>query len=106
MGTVHFVDFRGSDFASATGGVFFVDSKILDFQAANGSGHPAILVAMIVDEAVLADFPADGHALEEFVLENEIARVVALGKEEILFERLGLNGMLDDVVLNILEREV
>jgi hypothetical protein len=106
MGAVHLVDFRGNDFTSAAGGVFFVDAEILDFQAADGRGHPAVLVAMIVNAAVLADFPADGHTLEEIVFENKIASVIALGKEEIFFERLGTDSVLDDVVLDVLEREI
>jgi len=106
MSAVHLVDFRGNDFASAAGGVFLFDAKILDFQTADGSGHPAVLIAMIVDAAVLADFPADGHALEEIVFENEIAGVVALGEEAIFFEALGAYGVVKDVVLDVFEREV
>ena len=106
MSAVHFVDFRGNNFASAAGSVFLFDAKILDFQTADGSGHPAILVAMIVDAAVLADFPADGHALEEIVFENEIAGVIALGEKAIFVEALGADGMVEDVVLDVLEREV
>jgi len=106
MGAVHLVDFRGDDLACAARGVFFFDAKILDFQAADGSGHPAILIAMIVDAALLADFPADGHALEEIVFENEIAGVVAFGEEAIFVEAPGAHGVVDDVVLNIFEREV
>jgi hypothetical protein len=105
MHGVHFVDFRGSDFASAAGSVFFVDAEILDLQAANGSGHPAVLVAMIVDAAVLADFPADGHTLKEIVFENEIAGVIPFREEEIFFQRLGFDGVLDDVVLDGFESE-
>ena len=105
MGAVHLVDFRGDDLACAARGVFFFDAKILDFQAADGSGHPAILITMIVNPAVLADFPADRHALEEIVFENEIARVIAFGEEEIFFERFGAHGVVDDVVLNVFERE-
>jgi hypothetical protein len=106
MGAVHFVDFCGDDFAGAAGGIFFVDAEILDFQAADGRGHPTVLVAMIVDAAVLADLPADGHALEELVSENEIARVIPLREKKILFQRLGFHGVLDDVVLNGFESEV
>jgi len=106
MSSVHFVDFRGNDFAGAAGGVFFIDAKILDFQAADGSGHPAVLVAMIVDAAVLADFPADGHALEEVIFENEITRVVAFGEEEVFLERFWADGMVNDVVLDRVESEV
>ena len=103
---VHFVDFGGDDFAGAAARVFFVDAEILDFQAADGSGHPAVLIAMIVNATVLADFPADGHALEEIIFENEIAGVVAFGEKEIFFDGFGADGVADDVVLHIFEREV
>jgi hypothetical protein len=106
MGAVHFVNFRGNNFAGATARVFFVDAKILDFQAADGGGHPAILIAMIVNAAVLPNFPADGHALEEIVFKNEIAGVIAFGEEEIFFDGFGADGVADDVVLNIFEREI
>jgi hypothetical protein len=105
MGAVHFVDFRGNDFAGAAGGIFFVDAKILDFQTADGGGHPAVLIAMIVDAAVLPNFPTDSHALEEIVFENEIAGVIAFGEEEIFFERLGTDSVLNDVVLDRFESE-
>jgi len=32
---------------------------------------------MVVDAAVLADFPADGHALKEIIPENQIAGIAA-----------------------------
>src|SRR5467141_3186733 len=78
MGGVHFVDVRGDNAASAACGVAIVNAEILDLQPADGRGHPAILTAMVVNAAGLADFPANGHALEDFVLEDEVARVVAL----------------------------
>lgn len=105
MRAIHFVDFRRNDFAGAAACVFFFDAKILDFQAADGSGHPAILITMIVNAAVLPDFPADRHALEEIVFENEIAGVIAFGEEEIFFECFGAHGVVDDVVLDVFERE-
>ena len=61
---------------------------------------------MIVDAGELADFPADGHTFEKIVFENEIARVVALGEEAIFFEALGADGMVEDVILDVFEREV
>jgi hypothetical protein len=60
---------------------------------------------MIVDAAVLADFPTDGHALEDRVFENEIAGVVAFGEEEVFFERFGADGMVEDIVLDGFESE-
>ena len=60
---------------------------------------------MIVNAAVLADFPADSHALEKIVFENKIARVIAFGEEAVLVERFGTDGVLDDVVLNGFECE-
>ena len=106
MGSVHFIDFSGNDFASSAVCVFLFDAEILDFQAADGSGHPTVLVAMIVDAAVLADFPTDGHAFEDRVFENEIAGVVAFGEEEVFFERFGKDGMVEDIVLDGFESEV
>src|ERR1700730_14712292 len=82
-----------------------VDAKILDPQASDGRGHPAILVAMIVNAAGLADLPADGHALEDFVLENEVAGVVALREKQIFVERFGADHVSEDVVLHVLQRE-
>src|ERR1700730_606401 len=83
-----------------------VDAKILDAQASDGRGHPAILVAMIVNAAGLADLPADGHAIEDFVLENEVAGVIALGEEEVFVEGFGANDVSEDVVLHVLQREL
>jgi hypothetical protein len=61
---------------------------------------------MIVDTRELADFPADGHALEEIIFENEIASVAALGEEKIFFEGVGADVILDDEVLHVREREI
>ncbi len=60
---------------------------------------------MIVNAAGLSDFPADGHALEDFVLENEVAGVVALGEEKIFVERFGADDVSEDVVLHVLQCE-
>ena len=87
-------------------GMAILDTKVLHFEAADWRGHPTILVAMIVDSAELADFPADGHAFEHVVLENQVAGVTAFGEEEILFERFGTDGVVEDEVLNIFEGEV
>jgi hypothetical protein len=105
MGGVHLVDIGGDDATCAVGGVAVIHAEILDLQTADGSRHPTVLVAMIVDAAGLAYFPADGHALEDVVLENEIAGVIALGEEEIFVERLRADGMAEDVVLDIREGE-
>jgi len=59
-----------------------------------------------VDAAVLADFPADGHALEEIISENEIACVIAFGEKQIPVERFGADAVLHDVVLDIFESEL
>jgi hypothetical protein len=90
----------------AVGGVAIVDAIVLDAEAADRDGHPAVLVAMIVDAAALADFPADGHAFEESVFKNEIAGVIAFGEVAIFFEGFGEDGVVEDVVLNVVESEV
>ena len=61
---------------------------------------------MIVNAAGLADLPTDGHALEDVVLENEVAGVVALGEKEIFVERFGPDCVADDVVLHVLQSEL
>jgi hypothetical protein len=105
MGGVHLVDVGGDDATRAVGGVALVDAEILDLQPADGGGHPTVLVAMIVDAAELADFPADGHAFKDVVFKNEITSVIAFGEIKIFVEGLRTDGMTKDVVLNILEGE-
>jgi hypothetical protein len=106
MPSIHFVNVGGSEVARVFRSVVLLDAEILYFEAANGCGHPAILVAMIVDAAELADFPADGHTFEHVVLENKVAGVTAFGKEEIFLERFGTDGVLENVVLNSFQGEV
>jgi hypothetical protein len=106
MGGVHFVNVGGDDATLAVGGIALVDAEVLDLQTANGSGHPTVLVAMVMNAAGLADFPADGHAFEDIVLENEIAGVVSFGEEKIFVESLRTNGMAKDVILNIFDGEI
>ena len=109
IGGVHFVDVGGDESTGAGvvgGGVAIFDAEILDLKAADGGGHPAILIAMIVDARELADFPADGHTFEEIVFENEIAGVAALGEKNIFFERVGADVILDDEVLDVFEGEI
>jgi len=99
---IQIIGIGGDDFAGAVSSVALVHAVILDAEAADGSGHPTILAAMIVNAAVLADVPANGHALEDVVPEDEIASVIAFGKEKILVEGLRADGVADDVVLHVL----
>jgi len=105
MSGVHFIDLGGKNAAGAMGGIALVDTEILDFQSADGRGHPAILAAMIVDAAGLASFPADRQTLEDIVAEDEIAGVITLGEKEILVESFRENGMTKNVVLDVFEGE-
>ena len=70
MRGIHVVDVGGIEMTSAEVGVFVGDMKILDAEFADGSGHPTVLIAMIVDAAGLADLPTDGHTFEDIILEN------------------------------------
>jgi len=109
IGGVHFVDV-GRDKATRArvvgNGLAVFDTKVLDFEPADGSGHPAILVTMIVDAGELADFPADGHAFKEVVLEDEIAGVAAPGEIEIFLERFGADVVANDKVLDVFQGEI
>src|SRR5437016_3461649 len=106
MSGVHFIDVGWNNAAGAARAVAVVNTKILDLQPADGRGHPAVLIAMVVNAAGLADLPTDGHAFEDFVLEDEIARVVALRKIAVFVERLRARRMADDVVLDVFESEI
>src|SRR6266481_4130151 len=106
MSGVHFVDVRGNDTASPVSGVAIIHAEILDLQPADGRGHPAVLTAMVVNAAGLADLPANGHALEDFVLKDEVARVVALREIAIFVERFRAHRMAEDVVLDVFEGKV
>jgi hypothetical protein len=61
---------------------------------------------MIVNAAELTNFPADGHAFEQIIFEDEIAGVAAFGEIEIFVERFGNDMMLHDEVLNVFESEI
>ena len=109
MDGIHFVDVGSDEIACSAVfsiGVTILDTKVLHFEAADWRGHPTILVAMIVDAAELANFPADSHAFEHVVLENQVAGVAAFGEEEIFPERFGTDGVVEDEVLNIFQCEV
>src|SRR5207237_10175998 len=105
MSGVKIVKCRRDDTTRAFRGVAIVDAIILDAQAGDGRGHPAILATMIVNAAVLADVPAKRHAFEESVAEDEIARVISPGEEAIFCEAFGTHGVADDVALDVLQRK-
>jgi len=52
MRGVQIVGIRGNNFARAVSGVAAVHAIILNAERADGRGHPAILVAMVLDAAV------------------------------------------------------
>ncbi len=94
MVVVHVVGDARRNVAGAAGVVLIFNAEILDAQFADGHGHPAILSAMIVNAAELADFPANRDDFEEAAFEDEIPRVMAFGVEEV-----GLQGFDADLVL-------
>lgn len=106
MGSVQFVNVGGGDGAVATGGIDFLDAIVADVKAADGRRHPTVLIAMIVDAAVLADVPAESHAFKQSVPKDEIASVIAFREKNIASKRFGTDGMLDDVVLDGIEVEI
>jgi hypothetical protein len=79
---------------------------VLDAQTADRRGHPAILIAMIVNAAALANLPTNGHALKQSIFENQVARVISLGEIAILVQSFRAHVVTDDVVLDIFESEV
>ena len=71
--------------------ILFHDMEILHQQTADGHRHPAILIAMVVDGAGLADFPADGDQFIEGSFIDEVASVVLAVPGEIRSEGIGIN---------------
>ena len=57
---IHLDGLSGFDGGFTQSDVLMHDVKILDEQPADGNGHPAVLVAVIVHGTGLSDFPADG----------------------------------------------
>ena len=109
MRGIHFIGVRGNKMTCATvlaGGVMVFNPEILNLEAADGSRHPAILVAMIVYAAELSDFPADSHTFKDVVLENEIPGIAALGPEEIFPKGFRTDLMGNDEVLDVIESEI
>ncbi len=50
--------------------------KIFHQQAADGDGHPAVLVAVVVNRTGLTDLPANGHQFVETGLVDQVASVM------------------------------
>jgi len=73
---IHLYGLGGRNRAFAAGDILMHDVKILDEQTADGDGHPAVLVAVIVHGAGLADFPADGEQLIKRSFVDQVASVV------------------------------
>lgn len=73
---IHIVDVGRLEMTGAEVRIFVRDVEILDAQTSDGSRHPTILIAMIVDPARLTNLPADGHTFEDGIFEDEITCVV------------------------------
>ena len=74
--------------------VALIHAKILHAQTSDGRNHPAILVAMVVNAADLADIPTDRHHFKEIAFVNQVSCVMALGVEKIGSKSFRLNGFL------------
>jgi hypothetical protein len=90
MRDVHLDDFGGLDGAFAAGNILMDNVEILHQQTAGGDGHPAILVAVVVDGAGLADLPTDGHQFVKRSFVDEVAGVVLAIPDEIGSEGIGI----------------
>jgi 23S rRNA (adenine2503-C2)-methyltransferase len=106
MQGIHVIEVSGNKFAGSASFVAVSHFEVLDAQAPDRRRHPAILSAMVVDAAHLAHFPANGHHFEEFALEDQVPRVVALRVEEIGRERIRVHGRLLRELEDARNREV
>ena len=89
--------------AGLFGGDGFVDlfdGKVLTLQTPKGHHHPAALFTMIVHTRYLARFPADGHHFEPVVFVNQIARVKVRTPEQVFLNRISLDRMTVEEIVN------
>jgi hypothetical protein len=90
----------GFEAAMTTLQILMNQMKVFYLKAADGGGHPAILVAMVVHGTGLADFPANGHQFIEWRAVNEVAGVVLTVPIEIGCERVGADGSVLEKAAN------
>lgn len=75
-------------FAEAGGRILVDQLEIVHLHFAARHRHPATLVAMIVDGALLSDFPADGQKVVERRALNQVAGVVVPAEVKIRLKAL------------------
>src|SRR5277367_3480503 len=92
MRRIHSVGIGGDQLTAAVRGVLIFHAEILHAQTADGRDHPAILAAMIMDAAELADIPADREDFKEFAFVDQIPGVVAVGVKNVGGQGFRLNG--------------
>jgi hypothetical protein len=86
---IHFDGVGGFEAGPALLQILMNQMKVFHLQAADGDSHPAILVAMVVHGAGLADFPANGHQFVKWRAVDEVASVVLAVPVEVGRERVG-----------------
>src|SRR5271170_6079494 len=74
------IAFRGSEFTKLRRGVLADEAVVLHLYFTEGYTHPATLIGVVVDPALLPDLPADGDEIEERRVKDEVSSVV-LGAE-------------------------
>src|SRR4051794_4145053 len=88
MGDVHFHRVQRRKLAMAICKILMDEMEVFYLQAADGNGHPAVLVTMVVYGTGLSNFPADGHEFVERSAVDEVARVVLAVPIQVRSERL------------------
>ena len=73
---IHLYGFSGLDGAFAGSNILMNDMVVLDHQTADGDGHPAVLVAVVVDGTGVTDLPANGDELVKRSFVDQIASIV------------------------------
>jgi hypothetical protein len=76
MRDIHLNRVGGFEPAGSTVQILMDEVKVFHVQAADGNGHPAILVAMIVHRTGLPDLPANSHQFVKRSPVDEIPGVV------------------------------
>src|SRR5690349_12212926 len=100
MFRVHFYDVGGFDFALAPFIVLPENAVILNEELADRRGHPAVLIAMIVNRTHLTYFPTDRDQLKQRCLVDEVSSVVLAIPEKVRREAVGIGAMTPQEFVN------
>lgn len=86
--------------AISTGRILRDHAEVLDAKLADWHRHPATLIPVVMNRRSLAHVPADRHQLEQFIPEDQIARVVFVAEENVWLQSGFIHAMVLKVIVD------